>query len=257
MSLFRLEVKNISRGKKHSLTSQVNYITGRSLHDAYNGKSYYKSRNDVLYHGVFLPDNSPDNFLDLQSLCQHIDAAEVRYDARTGREFVCSLPNELCLDNLIDIVQEFASENFVNHNLAVIAAIHSGTNPSDPSLNNPHAHIIVSTRTVTPDGFNKHKCRDFDRKSDIVRWRYEWAKILNRAYERNGLDIKVSCESLKKQGIDREPVNRLSFADWQREKRGIQTEAGDKRRQIIEKNQERTRQTERMYEYNYDLNLPY
>lgn len=252
MALYRLEVKKISRKHMPSFASRVNYITGRNIHDVYNGKSYYKHRDDVLYHGIFLPENCPEDFRNLQTLCQQIEYAEVRYDARTGREIIGSLPNELCTDELIDIVKEFSARNFVDKGLAVIAAIHSGTNKSDPTRNNPHAHILVSTRTVTPEGFSKHKCREYDKKSDVREWRSEWADIQNRAYQRNGLDIRVSCERLSKQGIDREPVNRLSFADWQREKRGIRTDAGNKRRLILEKNQERARLAELQQELDFD-----
>ena len=60
------------------------------------------------------------------------------------------------------------------------------------------------------------------------------------AYERNGLDIRVSHESLEVQGIrNREPTIHLSRADWQREMRGIHTPAGDRKREIQERNRRR------------------
>lgn len=67
--------------------------------------------------------------------------------------------------------------------------------------------------------------------------------IQNRAYERNGLDIRVSHESLKVQGVyDREPTIRLSRIDWQREQHGERTPAGDLKRAILVRNMERMRQ---------------
>lgn len=65
----------------------------------------------------------------------------------------------------------------------------------------------------------------------------------NRAYERNGLEIRVSHESLEVQGIrGREPTIHLSRIDWQREQRGEQTLAGTQKRKVQARNEERLRQ---------------
>ena len=84
-------------------------------------------------------------------------------------------------------------------------------------------------------------------------WRKDWADVQNRAYERNRLDIRVSHESLEVQGVrDRKPTPHLSLADWQREKRGERTDAGNKKRKIEAQNRERalkrTRERERYIE---------
>ena len=63
-------------------------------------------------------------------------------------------------------------------------------------------------------------------------WREGWANIQNRAYERNGLDIRVSHESLEVQGTCREPIPHLSRIDWQKEERGERTPAGDRKREV-------------------------
>lgn len=76
----------------------------------------------------------------------------------------------------------------------------------------------------------------------------------NRAYERNGLDIRVSHESLEVQGIkDREPTIHLSLSDWQKEKRGERTIAGDKKRAIKERNEECIRQCQLKQERELEL----
>lgn len=80
--------------------------------------------------------------------------------------------------------------------------------------------------------------------------------VQNRAYERNGLDIRVSHESLEVQGVrDRHPTIHLSLADWQREKRGERTHAGDKKREIEAHNREHSneRQPEQKRELDIDL----
>lgn len=243
MANYHLEVQVISRKKNLSVTRRATYITGHKLHDSRNGKTYYNKRDDVPYSRVFLPINAPPEFGDIQHLCDKLEGAEKRKDARTAREFKGSLPNELSLTQLIHIVYDFAKVNFVDHGFCAIVAIHRGENSNDSARNNPHVHIIVPTRTVGPDGFNKIKDREYDKHKYIGIWREYWALVQNRAYERSGLDIRVSHESLKAQGIhDREPTIHLSLADFQREKRGERTLAGDRKREIEARNKERARQ---------------
>lgn len=235
----------ISRGKGHSLARLANYISGKRLRDDYKHETYYRKRGDVIYNKIYQPANAPPEFYDLQNLCDNIEKTEKRWDARTAREFKCSLPNELPLKEQIRIVSEFVINNFIEHGLCAIVAIHEGRNVDDPSRNNPHVHIIVPTRTVDSDGFSKKKDREHDKREYVVIWRKQWALAQNRAYERNGLDVRVSHESLEVQGIrDREPKIHISRIDWQRKKRGERTHADDKKRKM-EKKREINREVER------------
>ena len=237
MANYYLDVKNVSRGKGRSVTKLANYISGRTLRDGYKGVTYYRHRQDVLYCNIFQPVAAPPDFCELQRLCNEIDKAEVRRDARTAREFKGSLPNELPLQEQIRIVSEFIHINFVDQSLCAIAAIHEGKNVDDPSRNNPHVHIIVPTRPVGPDGFCLKKDREHDKRKYINAWREQWACVQNRAYERSGLDVRVSHECLEVQGVhDREPTVYLRLADWQREKRGERTRAGDLKRKVDARN---------------------
>ncbi|GHU59913.1 hypothetical protein AGMMS49975_28100 [Clostridia bacterium] len=256
MANYHMEFKIISRGQGRSVTKAASYINGEKLRDDYNGETHYNRRQDVIYREIFQPVTAPPNFHDLQKLCEEIDKAENRYDARTAREFKGSLPNELPLDEIVRIIREYVEENFIVRGLCAIAAIHEGKNASDPTKNNPHVHIIVPTRAVGRDGFNKKKDREHNNIKYASIWREQWAEVQNRAYERNRLDIRVNHESLEVQGIrDREPTIHLSRIDWQREKSGERTIAGDKKRDIERRNNERLRekQLEREYELEFEL----
>ena len=83
-----------------------------------------------------------------------------------------------------------------------------------------------------------------NKKQYIRIWREQWAHELNRELERNKLDIRVSHESFEVQGIDREPTIHLSQIDFQKEKRGERTIAGDRKREIQKRN-EKKRQREK------------
>lgn len=233
MEFYHFDLDNLSRGNGQSHTRLASYIAGKTLHDYYNHKTYYNYRNDVLYCKIILPDHSPTSFYDLQSLCSEIDKADKeRKNARTARVIVGSLPNKLPLKELIRIVEEFVDVNFTKHGLGAIVAIHEGRNKKHPSKNNPHAHIIVTTRSIEPKGFCYKKNRELNKKMYLTIWREQWAEVQNQAYKRNNIKAEVSPYSLKAQGCKRKPIPHLSLADYQKEKRGIRTIAGDKRREV-------------------------
>ena len=243
MANYHLEVNVISRGKGQSVTRRANYISGQRLYDSYYNETYYRHRDDVLFCGIFLPEHAPPEFQNLQPLCTEIERAEKRKDARTAREFICSLPNELPKLANIRIVSEYIHANFLSRGLCAVAAIHAGINQTDPARNNPHVHMIVSTRAVNEEGFCPKKDRELDRSENMEIWREQWEQVQNRAYARNGLPIRVSHESLEMQGKhDWEPTIHLSRIDWQREKNGERTANGNKKREIQARNEARQRQ---------------
>ncbi len=211
----------------------LNYVSGLTIRDIYLEKSYYKKRSDVLMTRIYLPKGAPQYLSDLQRLCDEIHKAEKRYDARTARSFICSLPNELPFDEQVKIVSEFIEGNFTPHGIVAIAATHEGKSKTDSSRDNPHVHIIITTRKVDEKGFSKKKYRELNNRDYVYRWRKEWELIINRAYRRNKVPKRVSCESLEVQGKERiEPTIHLTRTDHEKEKRGIRTEVGDRKREI-------------------------
>ena len=114
----------------------------------------------------------------------------------------------------------------------------------------------MPTRAVEEDGFCRLKDREHNKREYINIWREQWAEVQNRAYERNWLDIQVSHESLEVQGKrDREPTIHLSRIDWQRERQGEHTPAGDQKRAIEERNRKRGYQHQLAQERELDIEL--
>ena len=242
--IYHMEVSILSRGKGRSLGASLSYISGEKIHDSYSGKNHHHRRTDLVQCKVYYPPDAPKELADIQYLCDEINKAEKRKDARTGRQFIGSLPNELPPREWTRIVEEFIEENFTAKNLCAVAAIHRGK-LSSKQLSNPHVHIIVSTRTVGPDGFNPKKDREHDKRSYIEIWRRSWADVQNRAYERYGMKVRVSHLSYEVQGIDKESLIHLHISDWKKEMRGQRTDAGDRRRRIEMRNQEREQYRDR------------
>jgi hypothetical protein len=240
--IYHMEVSTLSRGKGRSLGASLSYISGKKIHDRYSGKTYRHRRFDLVQCRVYLPPSSPNALRDLQCLCDELNKAEKRKDARTGRLFICSLPNELVPGEWAKIVKDFIEENFVAKGLCAVAAIHRGTNRDFPSKNNPHVHIIVSTRTVGPEGFNPQKDREHDKRCYIEIWRRAWAEVQNRAYERCHIEKRISHESLRVQGIDRKPLRHVNYVDWQRAERQRRIQEKERELARLERNRELSRE---------------
>lgn len=240
--IYHMEVSTLSRGKGRSLGASLSYISGKKIHDRYSGKTYSHRRFDLVQCRVYLPPSSPNALRDLQCLCDELNKAEKRKDARTGRLFICSLPNELVPGEWAKIVKDFIEENFVAKGLCAVAAIHRGTNRDFPSKNNPHVHIIVSTRTVGPEGFNPQKDREHDKRCYIEIWRRAWAEVQNRAYERCHIEKRISHESLRVQGIARKPLRHVNYVDWQRTERQRRIQEKERELARLERNRELSRE---------------
>lgn len=172
------------------------------------------------------------------------DAPDLSHVGKNGYRFINAV-SDFATHKLanIRIVSEYIHANFLSRGLCAVAAIHAGINQTDPARNNPHVHMIVSTRAVNEEGFCPKKDRELDRSENMEIWREQWEQVQNRAYARNGLPIRVSHESLEMQGKhDWEPTIHLSRIDWQREKNGERTANGNKKREIQARNEARQRQ---------------
>lgn len=148
MANFHLEVKTISRGRGQSLAGSISYITGHTLRDPHLEKTFYHRRDDVLWSQIFLPCEAPEAFKDLQYLCDRMEQAERRWDARTARVLIGSLPNELPVSEIIRISDTFIRKNFICQGLCAVAAIHEGRNKGAPENNkSPCTYHRFHTKT--------------------------------------------------------------------------------------------------------------
>jgi hypothetical protein len=200
MALYSLSVKNFSRGKAHAVIAAAAYRSGERLYDRYNGKIHdFTQKRGIVYRQLLLPPTAPREYSYRETLWNEAEKAEKRGNSRLAKEVRVALPNELTLEDNVRIVDRYVTDNFISIGMCADVAIH------DKGDGNPHAHILLTTRSVTPEGFNGNKDRSWDTKSVLVQWRREWANCLNREYERQGLGFRVDHKSYKERGIDREP----------------------------------------------------
>lgn len=251
MALYGFDVKTISRLRGESVAKTASYILRQNIRDSYSGEThYYAHIKDCVHQEILLPENAPREFLNLDKLLAAIDGAEKRYDARTGRVVRLTLPNdrEFSDSERIMLARTYVREAFISQGMCAIMAIHAGLN-DDPEKNNPHAHVILTDRPVDAGGFCSRKNRDWNKTEQLRRWRRLWADVQNRTFKEKGLEIQVSHESLEVQGIDRKPTRPLGREATALERKGIQTENGNRNREIAarqrEQEEERLRRRER------------
>jgi len=194
----------------------------------------YTRKGGVVHKEILLPEGAPEEYKDRQTLWRAVEARERRRDARLAREIEVALQIEFDLEEQKALLREYIRENFVDKGMIADVSLH---NKGD---GNPHAHIMLTTRHVTPDGFGG-KNRDWDKEAELVKWRENWAKINNRKFEEKGLDERIDHRTLKAQGIDREPTIHLGYEAAALEHKGIRTEKGDINREIKRRNEERAK----------------
>jgi ATP-dependent exoDNAse (exonuclease V) alpha subunit len=119
-----------------------------------------------------------------------------------GHSDVPILPRELNKEQRIALVREFVGENFVSKGMVADINLHQDEG-------NPHAHILLTMRDITADGFGL-KNTNWNQRALIYQWRKSWADIQNRHLQKAGYDISVDHRSYIDRGIDLEPQIKMS-----------------------------------------------
>jgi Ti-type conjugative transfer relaxase TraA len=236
MAIYHLSVKVISRGGGRCATAAAAYRAGELVHDRSAGQEFdYTRKAGVEHTEILAPDHAPQWVFDRSELWNRVEEAEVRRDAQLAREVEVALPIELDAESQVELVREFAREAFVSKGMVADVAIHRD-NPE-----NPHAHILLTTRSLDGDGFGK-KERGWNAKAELHQWRSLWAETANQHLRERGLDIQIDHRSLEAQGLeltagrkigvsrDRQESPRLPdyVADRVLEQRAIAKENGDR-----------------------------
>ena len=235
MAIYHLSVKTFSRSKGQSATAAVAYRAGAKIHCDHERRDHdYSKKRDVIHSEIFLPPNAPSWATDRQQLWNEVERAEKRKNSTVAREFEVALPNELNEEQRIALVQDFAKQIVARHGCAVDAHLHDDKG-SYKSKENQHAHIMLTTRRLEPEGFTK-KTRELDEKKsgEVVYWREQWAKTANEHLREYG--IEIDHRSLKDQGLEREPTIKMGVAASALERKGVKTDRGDINREVAKYN---------------------
>lgn len=207
MAIYRCEFKIISRGSGHRACAAAAYRAGEKIMDERYGAAHdYTRKTGVTASFILAPENAPDWMSNRAELWNAVEAVERRKDAQLCREVLLSLPHELTDDQREALVRQFVRDHFVSRGMVADVNIHTHSPSGDER--NDHAHILLTTRTLTASSFGP-KDRSWNSRDFVHDTRKAWAEAQNRTFERLGLDLRVDHRSLADQGIDREPEPKL------------------------------------------------
>ena len=251
MAIYHLRATMISRSAGRSATAAAAYRVGERIEDHRTGLTFdYRARGGVDHVETLAPANAPAWVQDRAALWNAVEAAETRKNSQVAREIRVALPAELDHGQRVELVREFCQREFVARGMVADIALHAPGREGDDR--NHHAHILLTTREIGPEGFGA-KNRDWNAVEMLEGWREAWARDSNRALERCGHDERIDHRTLEAQRIeaqerataahdrgdeaealrqtvravelDRDPLPQLSAGAWQMKERGIEVAA--------------------------------
>jgi ATP-dependent exoDNAse (exonuclease V) alpha subunit len=255
MAYFYMNITSVSRGAGRSATAAAAYRAGERIRDERTGRIHNHSRRrDVLHSEIFVPGQFAGQPLawarNREQLWNAADHAEKRYNARVAREYQVTLPSELNAEQRLSLARAFSREIAERYGVAVDLAVHEPRPGGDPR--NFHAHLLSTTRAVTPAGLGAKSGLDMqalDRyrrglpshRAEYVNVRERYAQLTNAALREAGIEARVDHRSLAAQGIDREPRPRIPEVHFRMERRGIRSEIAEELRTQYQERLQRRR----------------
>ena len=245
MAIYHLSTKPVARGVGRSATAAAAYRSAEIVEDHTTGQVFdYTRKRGVEHAEIVLPTECARQDInwarDRTALWNAAERAEKRIDARVAREYELALPHELSKVQRVALVRAFAEEIANKYGVAVDVAIHRAHREGDER--NSHAHVLTTTRSITATGLGAKtdiELGDRDRAKkglgraaeEIKSIRARWAALTNEHLKEAQLDVRVDHRSLRDQGIDREPTVHVGPAVSGMERRGIETEVGNRVRE--------------------------
>jgi hypothetical protein len=237
MAIFYMQISSISRSAGRRATAAAAYRAGERIRDERSGELHnYSRRRDVLHTEIFLPQQYAEAPIawarNRESLWNSVEHAEKRYNARLAREFQVNLPAELTALERVALARSFARDLSERYKVAVDLAVHAPRPEGDPR--NFHAHLLATTREVTPTGLGVRAGLDMharerrqrelpDHRQEFVNVRARWASLTNEALRAANIAARIDHRSLAAQGAEREPAPAIPIMHLKMEQRGLRS----------------------------------
>lgn len=207
MAIYHLHMKVIGRSSGASAVAAAAYRSASRLRDDRIERSHdFTAKRGVVHSEVLLPEGAPDALSDRECLWNEVEAGELRRDAQLARELEFALPREMTKAQAIDLARDFVQAEFVNRGM--IADLNVHWDRTDDGLPKPHAHVMLTMRSVSEDGFGP-KVREWNRTDLLERWRERWAEFANERLAELDIDARIDHQSLEAQGIALEPQDKI------------------------------------------------
>lgn len=194
MAIFHLDFKIVKRSEGRSSVAKAAYHARTRITDERTGDTYdYSRRTDLYGHFILAPANAPEYIVkDSTALWNEVERVERQQNGQTARYFDVAIPAELNNDDKKRLVLEYCQKNFVDKGMIADIAFH------DLDSDNPHAHVMLTLKTIGPEGFGKKERSWNDRKMSVL-WRESWASMANSYLTAAGSSERIDHRSLQAQ----------------------------------------------------------
>ena len=198
--------------KTSSILRTAAYRSGGVLAEKDTGEVHdFSRKRGIEWTGIEAPSNAPSWVYDRARLWNAVEDSETRINSRLAREAEITIPRELTQEQGLALVRRFVREQFVARGMVADIAIHRVKSKHDGE-DQPHAHVLCTTRAIGPNGFGE-KRREWNDKALLRGWREAWQHDCNAALADAGSDARVDHRTLEAQAIDRKALNYLGVAD--------------------------------------------
>jgi Ti-type conjugative transfer relaxase TraA len=205
MAIYHLHAKMVQRNKGQSAVAAAAYRSGSLLVEESTGITHdYSRKRGVEHSEILAPDGAAAWVFDRQTLWNAVEQSEKRKDAQVAREIEVGLPVELAKSEQLALLRDYVQREFVSKGMVADIGIHRD-NPV-----NPHAHILLTTRDLTPEGFGP-KNRSWNDKAHLLHWRSGWTDVTNEHLMRAGLAVRIDHRSYADQKLDLIPGRKLGL----------------------------------------------
>lgn len=253
MAIYHCSVKIGTRSKGQSAIAAAAYRSGTKIFEEETGlTSDYTKKKNIVFSEIALCENAPRAYQDRATLWNAVHQAEKSKDGQLWREIEVALPIEFSREQQIAVVRKFVSL-LTDQGMCADWSIHD----PDEKIKNPHAHIMLTTRSILQDGkwapkakkiydldesgnkiplidketgkqkvdknnrkqWKNHKenYNDWNEKERVEEWRTLWEKACNELLSE---DKKIDHRSYERQGIDKVPTKHEGYVARQMAARG-------------------------------------
>lgn len=194
MAIFHLDFKIVKRSEGRSSVAKAAYHARCRITDERTGDTYnYSHRTDLYGHFILAPADAPEHIVkDSTVLWNEVERVERQNNGQTSRYFDVAIPAELNNDDKKKLVLEYCQKNFVDKGMIADIVFH------DLDSDNPHAHVMLTLKTIGPEGFGKKERSWNDRKMSVL-WRESWASMANSYLAATGSSERIDHRSLQAQ----------------------------------------------------------
>lgn len=211
-AIFHFDCKVHSRSSGANAVKLAAYRAGQRLKCELTGRIFnYRRKKEVEYRQIFGPKHAEDWVFNREILWNTVNTVEQRKDSQLAREVEVALPLALTRKQQYKLIRSWVRKTFVREGMVADVCLHA-------KKGNPHVHILLSMRALEIDTFGK-KMRSWNDPQLVQRWRESWAKAVNTALRKAGLDLRIDHRSYKEQGIKKIPTRHIGRDNGSNSKR--------------------------------------